>query len=249
MHLPAWDSGFFARLGDPGALAVLLDSLPDAYFFAKDREGRFVAMNRALLDVLGLARSRDVLGRNDYDVFPHDLADAYRAEDEMVMDSGVPVHHQVWHVPNPQTGEIQWFVSTKVPLFGPGKVVVGVGGMMRPWDPGEGRAAEFRRLAEVLRHVERHHGERLSVEDLALVARLSVRQFQRLFSRVLRVGPIRYLAQVRVRAACTRLARTEDPISEIALDCGFYDQSHFCNQFRKLKGVSPSGYRRRFRPA
>jgi AraC-like DNA-binding protein len=43
--------------------------------------------------------------------------------------------------------------------------------------------------------------------------------------------------------AARELAETAEPLSEIALRAGFYDQSHFTNVFRRTLGVTPSAYR------
>ena len=69
MASPHWNHRFFAQLGNPAQLATLLDALPGAFFFAKDDQGRFTAINQALLDALGLADAQEVLGKTDYDFF------------------------------------------------------------------------------------------------------------------------------------------------------------------------------------
>ncbi|MEM1296854.1 MAG: AraC family transcriptional regulator [Verrucomicrobiota bacterium] len=248
MRSANWNEAFFADLLNPAQFSLLIDALPDAYFFAKDCEGRFVAMNRALLSALGGQEADEVLGRCDYDFFPHDLADAYRAEDELVIESRQPVVNQVWYVPNVSTGDLNWYVSNKIPLLDRNEKVFGVAGMMRGWEPSAEDAAEHRKMTEVARFMELHFAEKLSVEQLAKRSALSVRQFQRVFRRVFRLGPIEHLARIRIRSACSQLAETDRSLSEIAIECGFYDQSHFSNQFRRVKGVSPSRYRKRFRP-
>lgn len=52
-----------------------------------------------------------------------------------------------------------------------------------------------------------------------------------------------YVRRLRVEHAERALRDGDRPLSEIALDCGFADQSHFSNQFRKHTGVTPSRYR------
>ena len=48
---------------------------------------------------------------------------------------------------------------------------------------------------------------------------------------------------LRVIHAARELAETAEPLSEIGLRAGFYDQSHFTNVFRRTLGVTPSAYR------
>jgi AraC family transcriptional regulator len=56
-----------------------------------------------------------------------------------------------------------------------------------------------------------------------------------------------YIRQVRTDAACQRLSRSEEPISEIALQTGFFDQSHLTRTLRTLTGYTPAQYRRHAR--
>jgi AraC family transcriptional regulator len=52
-----------------------------------------------------------------------------------------------------------------------------------------------------------------------------------------------YLNRIRVRAATDRLVNTDLPLGAIALDLGFYDQSHFTKVFRHFTGVTPGAFR------
>ncbi|HEY5030536.1 MAG TPA: AraC family transcriptional regulator [Candidatus Angelobacter sp.] len=52
-----------------------------------------------------------------------------------------------------------------------------------------------------------------------------------------------YLNCIRVRAAVDRLANSDLPLSTIALDFGFYDQSHFTRIFRQFAGATPGVFR------
>ena len=53
-----------------------------------------------------------------------------------------------------------------------------------------------------------------------------------------------YLRRRRVEQACEALARTDAPLSRVALDAGFFDQSHFTRLFRRHVGLTPAAYRR-----
>ena len=52
-----------------------------------------------------------------------------------------------------------------------------------------------------------------------------------------------YLTRLRIDRACGRLRHSDAPISQIALDCGYADQTAFTRQFRKVVGLSPCAYR------
>jgi AraC-like DNA-binding protein len=51
---------------------------------------------------------------------------------------------------------------------------------------------------------------------------------------------------VRVNAAAQALTRTEDSVTAIAQNAGFYDHSHFTKQFKKHKNMTPTQYRQRY---
>ena len=58
-----------------------------------------------------------------------------------------------------------------------------------------------------------------------------------------------YLRRVRVRAACGQLASSERPLADIALEAGFWDQSHFTRLFRQRLHMTPGEFRREFHGA
>ena len=100
-----------------------------------------------------------------------------------------------------------------------------------------------RALRRVREYIEAHLEDHISLEELADIAGLSTSHFGRAFKQSEGVSPHKYLLQCRVRHALGFLAETELPLSEIAIASGFADQSHFCRQFNKLVGMTPSTYR------
>lgn len=59
--------------------------------------------------------------------------------------------------------------------------------------------------------------------------------------------PYHWSLRFRVLRARRLLRRTDKTIAEVALDCGFADQSHFSNTFKRLVGVAPGRWRREIR--
>ncbi len=88
----------------------------------------------------------------------------------------------------------------------------------------------------------------LTLNDLAAAAGLSRYHFLRAFRREVGITPHAYLTGRRIAAAKGLLAG-EQPLSEVALSCGFYDQSHFSRNFKGCTGVTPGQYRRGSRAA
>ena len=84
----------------------------------------------------------------------------------------------------------------------------------------------------------------VSVSDLAAECGVSVAHFARAFRRSTGVPPHRWLLERRIELARQLLQASADSIAEVALACGFSDQSHLTHAFRKQVGVSPGMWRR-----
>ena len=118
-----------AQLGrERDLLKTIINNVPDL-IFVKDRAGRFVLANSALLRVLGAESMDDVLGKTDYDFSPPELACEYVADDQLVMRSGQPLIDQEETSRDLDSNDICLLMS-KVPLRDrDGKVhgLVGIG--------------------------------------------------------------------------------------------------------------------------
>jgi AraC family transcriptional regulator len=84
----------------------------------------------------------------------------------------------------------------------------------------------------------------VALADVAKECRLSVSHFSRAFRQSIGVAPHRWLINRRVDLAKDLLRDRNAPLSEVALRCGFADQSHFTRVFTRRAGVSPGAWRR-----
>jgi len=100
-----------------------------------------------------------------------------------------------------------------------------------------------RALQRVREFIEAHLEENISIQTLADIAGLSMCHFARAFKQSEGMTPLDYLVQCRVRRAQELLARTDLPLSQIAIAVGFADQSHCARRFREHVGLTPSRYR------
>src|SRR5262245_53157524 len=85
----------------------------------------------------------------------------------------------------------------------------------------------------------------LPVEELAGLLSLSVSHFTRAFKETFGEPPHAYIVRLRVEMAKEQMLSTGTALSQIAFACGFADQSHFSNAFRRVAGGSPNVWRRR----
>jgi AraC-like DNA-binding protein len=97
-------------------------------------------------------------------------------------------------------------------------------------------------IARVRDYLDAHLGEEVELLELARVAGLSRSHFIRAFQKETGLTPHAYLIDRRFRAASRLLGRGESP-SDVALACGFFDQSHLNRVFKARMGVTPGIYR------
>ena len=81
---------------------------------------------------------------------------------------------------------------------------------------------------------------------MAKACGLSLSAFERHFKKSFHLTPIQYLNRYRIQQACSALSQSDEPISAIAMDCGFYDQSHFTRSFLRVLHTTPAAYRKRY---
>jgi transcriptional regulator GlxA family with amidase domain len=86
-----------------------------------------------------------------------------------------------------------------------------------------------------------------SLSELAELCGLSRSYFIRAFKQVTGTPPHRWLLMQRVKHAKALLRGTNRPIAEIAVACGFADQSHLTRVFSKAFRISPAAWRRQWR--
>ncbi|HKR63019.1 MAG TPA: AraC family transcriptional regulator [Thermoanaerobaculia bacterium] len=97
--------------------------------------------------------------------------------------------------------------------------------------------------------IHEHATERVTLREIANAADVHPASLVRAFRAHLRCTPGDYVRTIRIEEAKRALMTTSRTAAEIALDAGFYDQSHFTNAFRRATGMTPREYRNAFRPS
>lgn len=114
----------------------LADILPICLLF-KDTDGHFTFANRALLNFIHKDLN-EIIGKVDADLFPADLAAAYREDDLEVMRSGQTMHGMEEHLLD--NGDRLWIERIKAPLLGTDGETIGV--QILFWDVTDRKVAE-----------------------------------------------------------------------------------------------------------
>jgi AraC family transcriptional regulator len=102
---------------------------------------------------------------------------------------------------------------------------------------------DLRSLQRACEYLNAHFGENLTLAQVARAADVHPVYLGYIFREEFGETLGEYLNRIRVRAAAERLANSDRPLSSIALDFGFYDQSHFTRIFRQLTGTTPGMFR------
>jgi AraC family transcriptional regulator len=99
-------------------------------------------------------------------------------------------------------------------------------------------------LQKVRDMLHAYYHERLSLEQLARIAAVHPVHLAQTFRVAYSCTIGEYVRNLRVMRAAEALARTNQPLAEIAIACGFYDQSHFNRVFKKHVKITPAQYRK-----
>lgn len=100
-------------------------------------------------------------------------------------------------------------------------------------------------LARALQRMRLCFHQPLRVAELARIAGMSPSHFIRSFRRALGTSPIDWLRRERISQAKRRLAETNDPMKQVALQTGYNDQFFFSKDFKRMTGMTPTDFRRR----
>lgn len=100
------------------------------------------------------------------------------------------------------------------------------------------------KMKAMMRYIHAHYPDTISVDQLAKEAHISKRVSYRLFRENLHMSPVEYMTGYRLRKACQRLAETDEPITQIAYNCGLGSSSYFGKLFRERFGCTPGAYRK-----
>jgi AraC-like DNA-binding protein len=215
--------------------------------WVKNREGRYIWVNRAFavshaFEHPGAASK--ILGKTDYDLSPSFLADQFRLDDEQVL-AGNRVLNRIELVG--RTEEVAaWHVTNKIPFYGARGRIIGTVGMTRRLDKADLSNESASGFGPVLAHFRDQYRKPITNKALARLAGMSVRAFERKFLGSFHLTPQKYLRRLRLGIASRMLVFTSQPLADVALACGFADQSHFTREFRRYFVRTPRAYRERY---
>jgi len=110
-------------------IRTLIDNLPDTIYF-KDKNAKFIIVNERQIRVLKAKNLQDVIGKDDYDFYPKEMAQKYFTDDMNIIQTGEPLinHEEDGYDEN---GEARVYSTSKVPIRNKNGEVVGLIGIGR----------------------------------------------------------------------------------------------------------------------
>jgi AraC-like DNA-binding protein len=225
-------------------VADLFDNISDILVFVNDSAFRYVAVNETFASRCGIPDKYSAIGKTVTELFPAPLAEAFLEQDKEILRTGVGFHDRLELHLYPG-GHRGWCLTYKEPIRGKDGSVIGLCGCSRDINAPDDKARSFDALSKTIDYIHHHYDQPLRLPQLAEMSGLSVYQFDQRIRSLFHVTAGQYLVKVRIDSACEQLARTTEPVAQVALACGYSDQSAFSRQFKQAVGVSPLAYRKR----
>ncbi len=105
-------------------------------------------------------------------------------------------------------------------------------------------AKNYQRLTKVKDYIEAHYDEPLTVEQIAREVYLSASRLSHIIKGELGMTLGDYISRIRIVKAKELLGEKDRPISQVAQEVGFPDQSYFTKVFKKIEKCTPKVYRK-----
>ncbi len=221
--------------------SLLLLSQSDSFYFAKDQGGVFVCVDQALLNHFGMSSSSEIIGKTDFHIQRRDLAEKHRADDLSIIKSGKCVPSKLELVGD-GNGNVKWFQTTKSPLRNSRGQVVGIEGLSRDVKLIKESIQPYTEFKKTIAYLQKNFKDPIHINKLAQNNAMALCTFERKFKRHFNCSPIQFIKKLRIDHACSLLCLNYN-ISEIALECGFCDQSYFTKEFKKYMHITPRQFK------
>lgn len=242
MNILDLQNDFFRQLANPHVSEEVFDEIGDTVYFIKDEAGRYVTVNETLVRRCGKTTKEDLIGKTAREVFPVPLGEDFTRQDLALLAGGPDIRSRLELHLYPG-GESGWCLTWKKALRRPDGRTIGLSGISRDLSSSVESAEDLRALSQLLEHISAHLSESLSLRELAEATGLSPFQIGQRMKRVFGLSPHQYIIRCRIEVARHELSSSRQSLAEIALSCGFSDQSAFTRQFKRSVGMTPKAYR------
>ncbi len=224
---------------------ALFSGTTEILLFAKDSNKKIILANHPFALHLGYKDKSDLMGKSDRELYPASMAQKFEHDDALILEKGESIKNIVELFPN-KLGISQWYLTQKIPLRTQNHEIIGLAGMIQPYNESIITSHISKELLEVIDEIKGNYHAPINAESLAKKCAVSPRQFQRVFKQTFHCSPKDFLIKERLYRACDLMSKGKIPLSQVATDVGFYDQSDFSKQFKKHLHMPPMQYCRTF---
>jgi len=110
-------------------MRTLIDNIPDS-IYSKDLAGRKTLVNLAEVRFMGAKSETEILGKNDFEVYPKELAESFFADDQEVMQTGKPILNREEYIFD-EKEQKRYLLTSKLPLQNKDGQIIGLIGIGR----------------------------------------------------------------------------------------------------------------------
>jgi len=103
------------------------------------------------------------------------------------------------------------------------------------------------RVNVVLNYLMDNYYDNIKLENVATLINMNKNAFCRFFKKSTQKSLFQVIQEIRINKACQKLTETDMSVLEICFDCGFGNISGFNKTFKRIKGVSPLEYKKKYR--
>jgi AraC-like DNA-binding protein len=101
-------------------------------------------------------------------------------------------------------------------------------------------------IEKIIEYSFKHYLEPVTLQQVAEIAEMSIPTFCRFFKKNIKKTYFNFLQDLRVSHACKLLTTTNKPVMDCCYESGYNSWAHFSKQFKQIKQITPSMYRREF---
>lgn len=106
--------------------------------------------------------------------------------------------------------------------------------------------SETQRINKICTYTMTNYKKDITLEEIASLSNLSITSFCRYFKLMTKKTYYDFLIEIRVSHACRFLIENKLPTEMICFDCGFNNVSNFYRHFKKVTGMTPLDYKRKY---
>lgn len=237
---------FFARAsGDLSLMAEVFDTLDCVTFNILDADDRIIAYSRSNCVKCNFENRDAIIGKTCHELFPKVDADVYVKRNRLVRQTGRPVVNMACHTCGDRSLDRE--IVSIFPVRDRKGRVIGTTAVHRRLENTRDEPEGYGAINRALDYIREHFAERITLAKLAEISQMGTFSFSHAFKRIMEMTPGDYITTIRLNHARKMLEETDVCVLAIALECGFYDQSHFIRTFRKHRNKTPTAYRLKFR--